>query len=229
MNRLYQPPLPDLTAALDIVGNLPKFLSGSLPEGIQRAERCCFDRYLQLLNALEERSLFDCSLVDLGCAGGFFSYLFAITLCRHVTAVEDGRSLWAGYSKEAVLQPLFRAKKDHELGHLEIVEAAIEEFLTAHHGRQWDVVLCLSVLHHFFTGYGDDTQRGRLTEEERGSVFQAIGRATGTVLFLEVDHSRVPEDFVAEFVSAGEFRGYHALGSSASAVGDSRVLFEVWK
>jgi SAM-dependent methyltransferase len=229
VERLYQPHLPDLAFVINSIADMPRFLSEPLPDDTAGAERACLDRYLCILDALERRSLFDCSLLDIGCSNGFFAYLFAVSLCRQVTAIEDARGALAGYSEDAFLGPLCKAKRQYALEHIEIADAPIERFLAACPDRQWDVVLCLSVLHHFYTGYGDHPDRGRLTDEERRAVFRAIGRATGSVLYLEVDHGRVPADFFDEFSDLGGFKGRTAIGSSASAVGETRTLFEVWK
>jgi SAM-dependent methyltransferase len=229
VERLYQPRLPDLASVVNLVSDLPRFLGQDLTDETVGAERACFDRYLCILDALERRSLFDCSLLDIGCSNGFFAYLFAVSLCRQVTAVEDERGALAGYSENAFLGPLYKAKQEYALRHLEIADAPIERFLASCPERQWDVVLCLSVLHHFYTGYGDHPDRGRLTDAERRALFRAIGRATGSVLYLEVDHGRVPGDFFAEFSELGGFKGRATIGSSASAVGETRTLFEVWK
>lgn len=229
MERLYQPRLPELASVVGSIADMPQFLSEPLSDGTLGAERACVDRYLCILDALERRSLFDCSLLDVGCANGFFAYLFAVSFCRQVTAIDDARGALAGYSKSAFLGPLYRAKRKYALEHLEIADAPIEQFLASRPDRQWDVVLCLSVLHHLYTGYGDHPDRGRLMDEERRALFTAIGRATASVLYLEVDHGRVPESFFAEFSDLGGFRGRSAIGSSASAVGETRVLFEVWK
>lgn len=229
MERLYQPPLPDLASAISLVADLPEFLSRSLAESICGAERACFDRYLRILNALELRCAFDSSLLDIGCSSGFFAYLFAINLCREVTAVEDARGSSAGYTEGAFLGPLKNARREYGLDHLEIVEAPIEEFLTSFPDRKWDVVLCLSVLHHFYTGYGDRPEIGQLSEPQRRRLFEAIGAATGSVLYLEFDHGRMPESFLNQFIELGGFNGCNVIGSSVSAVGETRNLYELWK
>jgi len=229
MDRIYQPHLPDLSAVIAVAADLPMFLGQPLTARVLGAERACFDRYLRILDSIETHSLIDPSLLDIGCANGFFSYLLAVTTCRQVTAVDDARASSCGYSDNAFLEPLRQTQREHGLEHLEIVGAPVEQFLSEHPGRQWDIVLCLSVLHHFYTGYGDHTDTGRLTDEQRVSVFRAIGQATRSVLFLEVDHGRVPESFVPEFAELAGFKSVDPIGSSASAVGDTRVLFELWK
>jgi SAM-dependent methyltransferase len=229
MERLYQPPLPGLGTVLNTITNLSGFLSEPVSGHTPGAGRACFDRYLCILDALERRSLIDSSLLDIGCSSGFFAYLFAVTACSQVTAVEDARGALAGYGENAFLAPLRRAKREYALHHLEIIDKPVEQFLIACPDRQWDVVLCLSVLHHFYTGYGDRPERGRLTEEGRQDLFVAIGRATGSVLYLEVDHGRVPDEFFADFMKWGRFRGCDLIASSASEVGETRSLFELWK
>jgi SAM-dependent methyltransferase len=226
--RLYQPLLPNLASAIRIVSDLPAFLAQNLERENEGVERLCVDRYLQILNALENRALYDGSLLDIGCSSGFFSYLFAITACRQVTAVDDSRAAPSGYSDDAFLRPLRAARQEYGLRHIEIVDAPIERFLAAA-GRTWDIVLCLSVLHHFYTGYGDHPERGRMTARERRSLFRSIGRATGTVLYLEIDHGRVPADFLDEFSEASGLRHSQVIGSSSSAVGETRNLMELWK
>jgi SAM-dependent methyltransferase len=229
MDRIYQPPLPSLVSAIRIVSDLPDFLAQHLEQETSGAERSCMDRYLRILDALESRALFDCSLLDIGCSSGFFSYLFAITFCRQVTAVDDSRASAFGYGGNAFLGPLRAAREEYGLHHIEIVDAPIERFLKEHAGRRWDVVLCLSVLHHFYTGYGDDPSRGRMNPLQLGSLFHAIGNATGTVLYLEVDHGRVPADFLEEFSEASGLHHNRVIGSSSSPVGETRNLMEFWK
>ena len=229
MDRRYQPPLPDLAGALAVVTDATAFLRKGFPQDTSGAERACYDRYLRILDSLERRSLFDCSLLDIGCSNGFFAYLFAVTMCRQVTAIEDSRGASVGYSENAFLGPLCHAQRESGLRHLEVLEAPIEEFLKTCPERRWDAVLCLSVLHHFYTGYGDHPEVGFLREEERRALFAAIGRATGTVLYLEFDHGRVPEDFLSEFKDMGGFAGSTIIGSSASAVGETRNIYELWK
>jgi SAM-dependent methyltransferase len=229
MDRIYQPHLPDVSVAIAAAADLPAFLGQPLTARVEGAERACFDRYLRILDSIETHSMIDPSLLDIGCANGFFAYLFAITACRQVTAIDDARASSCGYSDNAFLAPLRQTKRELGLEHLEIVDTPMEQYLTECPGRQWDIVLCLSVLHHFYTGYGDDPDTGQLTDEQRVSVFRAIGQATRSVLFLEVDHGRVPESFVPEFVELAGFKGADPIGSSASAVGDTRLLFELWK
>jgi len=227
--RIYQPPLPDLGSALSMVGDLPGFLHRSIDEKVGLAERACYDRYLRILNALELRSAFGSSLLDLGCANGFFAYLLTIHLCSRATAVEDTRGSTAGYGKSAFLEPLREAQRQYGLEQLEIVEQPIETFLASQPERRWDVVLCLSVLHHLYTGYGDRPEVGRMEAGERRRLFEAIGRATSSVLYLEFDHGRVPDDFLDDFASAGGFAHCQTLGSSSSAVGDLRNIYELTK
>ena len=229
MGRRYQPPLPGLANALEIAANTGAFLSKGFQDNTSGAERACLDRYLIILDSLERRSLFDSSLLDIGCSNGFFAYLFAVTICRHVTAVEDMRGASAGYSENAFLNPLLQIKQEYALSHLEVIDAPIEQFLKACPDRQWDIVLCLSVLHHLYTGYGDNPEVGLLQEEARRWLFAAIGRATGSVLYLEFDHGRVPDGFLSEFKDIGGFAGSMIVGSSASAVGETRNIYEVWK
>ena len=229
MGRIYQPPLPEVSAVIAAAADLPRFLSEPLMSRIHGAERACFDRYLRILDSIETHSLIDPSLLDIGCASGFFAYLFAVTTSRQVTAVDDARGSSCGYSDNAFLAPLHSAKQEYGLEHLEIVDAPVERFLAECPDRRWDVVLCLSVLHHFYTGYGDQPHTGRLGTEERAGIFRAIGRATRSVLFLEVDQGRVPDGFLPEFVQLAGFRGADPIGSSASAVGDGRLLYELWK
>ncbi len=229
MMRLYQPPLPDLASAIRAVADLPGFLAKDFENEFQGIERLCIDRYLRILNAIESRGLYDCSLLDIGCSSGYFSYLFALSACRQVTAVDDSRASSFGYANDAFLRPLRDARDESGLRHIEIVDAPIERFLNEQRGRRWDVVLCLSVLHHFYTGYGDDPTKGQMTVRQRHSLFRAMGSSTGTVLYLEVDHGRVPGDFLTEFSEASGLAHCRVIGSSSSAVGETRNLMELWR
>jgi hypothetical protein len=59
-------------------------------------------------------------------------------------------------------------------------------------------------------------------------LFRRIGQATGQVLYLEIDDGRAGPDFMDEFMDAAGFRNRRAIGSSCSAVGQTRDLVEIW-
>ena len=228
--RLYQPKLPSLASAIRIVSDLPAFLAQDLEREGAGVERLSVDRYLSILDALEHRALYDCSLLDIGCSSGFFSN----AVCRNRLPAGDGRRRFARRAlricHDAFLRPLRAAREEYGLRHIEIVEAPIERFLAAKPVRSWDIVLCLSVLHHFYTGYGDHPERGQMTPRERRSLFKLIGKATGMVLYPEIDHARVPADFLSEFSERPGLRHSQVIGSSlSSAVGETRNLMELWK
>ncbi|HZS07230.1 MAG TPA: class I SAM-dependent methyltransferase [Blastocatellia bacterium] len=230
--RLYQPPpaplemlLHGLSFSHDL-GPWRNFLESSS----ELCERICLDRYIMILNRLLNHRLYDCSVLDLGCSSGFFSYAFAVTAASQVTGVEDERAMKFGYDERAFLRPLREVKEHYRLDHLEIVGQSIENFLEQQAWRRsWDVVLCLSVLHHFRTGYGDCPGDGQLGADDLTRLYERLGAVTRRVLYLEVDETRIGDErqFFSELCQSGGFDPPVALGYSCSAPGVPRTVWEL--
>lgn len=195
-------------------------------------ERICLDRYITILNRLLLCGLPNCSLLDLGCSSGFFASAFALTLASQVTAVEDERAAAFGYRPDAFLQPLRAFVLQHGLKHIEVVDKPIESFLAVEADRrQWDVVLCLSVLHHYHTGYGDHVDVGALEADRRYALYQQLGAVTRRLLYLEIDSTRIgsQEQFFSDLCDLGRFHTPIRVGWSCSAPGDRRAIWELMK
>ncbi|MEO7142859.1 MAG: hypothetical protein ABI165_05080, partial [Bryobacteraceae bacterium] len=137
------------------------------------------------------------------------------------------------YGVEAFTAPLIRDCQKNGLRHVEVREQSIETFLVEAEGqgRQWDAVLCLGVLHHFHTGYGDHPEAGQLDAAALRVLYERLGKVTRQALYLCVDTTRIADldAFLDELCRAGEFLRPKLLGWSCSATGQRRPLWEIRK
>lgn len=231
MVRSYAPALPSVETLLRTMSFVPETgpWRAELIKHHSEFEQICLDRYLRIVQAMQSLNLYDCSMLDLGCSSGFFSYCFAITMASQVTAVDDERAVGI-YGAEASLRPLEDARARYDLQHLEIQRAPIEAFLAQESGRRrWDVVLCLAVLHHLKNGYADD-QSTKLSDEAFRALCARLGEVTGKVLFVTVDASRIDvQELHRDLQDIGEFDAPQPLGLTASGTGEPRMIWQFLK
>jgi SAM-dependent methyltransferase len=133
-----------------------------------RLVRRCEDRFARIQSFLEERRLAHtgADVLDCGCSYGWFVSEFKKRGYRARGLDRDPRATRIG---ELV----------YGLEPGDFVHLPLEEFLESHDGTL-DVVLCLSLLHHYAIG------------KERGApeaILKALGRITGKVLFLDTGQS----------------------------------------
>jgi SAM-dependent methyltransferase len=137
-------------------------------DGTWNVVRQCDDRLALMRSFLASmgRPLERMSVLDVGCAYGWFVGQFSQGGASATGVDTDAAALRAG-------QIAYGLRRD------QLVESDAMTFLAAC-GRKWDVVLLLSLLHHFVLG------RNRATAEE---LLAQIDRVTGTCLFLDTGQS----------------------------------------
>jgi SAM-dependent methyltransferase len=137
-------------------------------DGSWTVVRQCEDRLAMMRSFLESegRPIEGLSVIDLGCAYGWFVAQFAQRGAMATGVDTDAAALRVG--------PIAYGLRQDQL-----VQSEAMTFLTSCN-RTWDVVLLLSLLHHFALG------RNRATAEE---LLAQVDRVTGTCLFLDTGQS----------------------------------------
>ena len=230
MNKLYHPPLPAPGELFGLLSFWPDYqaLSADSPH----VDRICVDRLLLIRERLVDLGVVDGSVLDLGGGTGYFSWALYVVNASAVDLVEDERARTAGYGDESFTKEIKSRIVELDLQSLVVHDQSIEAFLEQHAGsRRWDVTLCLSVLHHFVTGYGDNPDVGRRKYSEVRALFRRIGQVTGRCAYIELDDERVGdlEGFLDDFMTEGGFSSRSVIGISHSSIGVPRNLVEFLK
>lgn len=211
--RLHQPPNPPLEILLETLCVFPdpaRWLEHIRSHG--EVERLSLDQYWLIWNSLRGLGLFDCSVLDLGCDSGFFSFSLAVTMASRVTAVGESGPAIDGLRRDCA---------DSGLRHVEVVEKGTSEFLRDEAGRRaWDAVLCLN-----------DWRRPGSREEDLRAFYRRLGEVTAVALYLEPDGRPAAGagDLAGEISELGRFEQPRVLGWSCSAAGEPRRLWEFRK
>jgi hypothetical protein len=230
MTKNYHPVLPEFKDVMDLFSFWPSYKK--LLKNGQIVDRICLDRFLLIRERLLDLQLNDCSVLDLGAGSGYFSWLLYLTLAKDVEVVENGRARQFGYGDSSFTNELKSKITQYKLTNLVVHDEALETFVEVNAGkRQWDVTICLSVLHHFVTGYGDDPSIGRLDYEHLLKLFKNLGAVTKNILIIELDPERIPnyEKFMIDLVGEGCFQSVNVLGTSHSSIGVGRNIMELHK
>ncbi len=197
---------------------------------LTNVERSCVDRLAMILHDLEREKINSPNVLDLGCSGGFFSMGLASTVASHVVGVDDDR--YITIQGEDNLSSVNNTKKRIEqLGITNAIfhDQPIENYLLQGNAQeQFDVVLCLNILHHFYKGYGNLTLEGKLEENMYYRLITRLGEITNKVMYFETNESFFDnyDKALLEILHYGQFSTLSLLGGSPAADGELRI---VWK
>jgi hypothetical protein len=230
VSKQYHPPLPEIADMAGLFSFWPDYQI--LRPEYDEVDRICVDRLLLIRERILDLGLADRPILDLGGGSGYFSWVLYVTTASAVDLVEDERAREFGYNEASFTGELRARIERLGLDKLHVSNTSIEEFLAAEAGRrQWDVTLCLSVLHHFVTGYGDKQDKGRITYAELLALFRRIGQVTARALYVEVDSERIAnyEAFLADLQGEGQFTSSKVIGTSPSSIGVTRNIIEFLK
>jgi hypothetical protein len=126
------------------------------------AVRICSDRYAMMQQVMEQQGIQQGSVIDLACSYGWFLKQFKANGFAVTGVDRDAKALRV-------------ASLIHGLSQEETVCERVEDFLPKEK-RQWDVVLFLSILHHYALGI----EPGKAEE-----MLAHLDRISGKVLFLD--------------------------------------------
>lgn len=194
-------------------------------------ERVCVDRAIAIaLDLALQETRSNATILDVGCAEGLVSTLLA-TVGYQVTGVDNDvvTSVQGWYDDSA--RRVSRIHPPH--ARCQLIRADIRTHVTSP-GPKYDVVLLLSVLHHFLEGYGG-SGLGKMTSEEFTAFLRSICLRTRQSLYVEVptvlEQSEMPAasrlSFPEYFVAAGLASDIQLIASTVATNAKARRLYRV--
>lgn len=196
----------------------------------RRLDRICMDRAAMIRNAMRQHfAPKGKTLLDLGCNTGFFSHYFA-RLDMRVTGVDSNtHNTVKGTTVDADASVIATAKRLATQYGVDatFVEAEIQQYLAD--APKFDVVLCLSLFHHFFevgVGYGVREKT------DLDALFALIANRAKHLLYFEMDHNvgdahGWPEAELPTILKEkGGFAHVNVIGLSTDAYRRYRTLYE---
>ncbi|MBU5444375.1 class I SAM-dependent methyltransferase [Paenibacillus sp. MSJ-34] len=196
---------------------------------LSSVERFSFDRALAICNFLNLNNIEKPVVLDLGSSGGVFSFALRVTLNAHVTAVDDDRYINIQKENEQSSIMMMRERLEKcKIDRVIPVNSSIEDFLhTLPPFPVYDVVLLLNILHHFYTGYGQMSQHGKMNWGEKVEILRKIGLITKKYLFFEINSLVINdyEKYLTDIMYAGEFKSLEYVSRSVATDGKVRAIW----
>lgn len=196
-------------------------------------ERACIDRLSMIIRDTRKSNVTSPTVLDLGCSGGFFSIGLAASIDAHVTGVDDNRYIKIqGEDWLSSIEESEKRAKNLNIESVNFIEAPIEDFLLKRkHYYGFDYVLCLNILHHFYKGYGNLTQEGKLEKHIYLDLVKKIGQLTKEAMYYETNCSFFDnyDESLLEIYHYGGFSSLNMIGGSPAADGEQRILWKFQK
>ena len=186
-NQLYQPVLNSVELARLKAGEFEAV--STLVRARSEAERVCVDRLGMIMRNLP-KPLGECSVLDLGCANGFFCNALAFLGAKSTTGVDsDAHKSVLGLDVESALTRAHFDARQYGISNSQFIDREIGDFVLQDRPEvESDITIFFSVLHHLFHGYGflNHSEREVLLGESPRTVLQWIDRHTRGYLFFEI-------------------------------------------
>lgn len=208
-------------------GNLEPFLKQHFTKTL---DRICIDRAIMIRNsAITHLPLNGLTLLDLGCNTGFFSHYFARLGAQPTGIDSNSHNSIKGTTADAAISVIESAKtmsKEYGVKATFVEDDIISYLETA---PKFDIVLCLSLIHHFFNvhnGYGVKSQT------DVSEVFQLVASKAKRLLYFEIDHNTADKygweetDVPKIIQKLGNFKEVRVIGISVDAYLRYRNLYE---
>lgn len=196
---------------------------------LQEVERFTFDRAIMIINFLRSKGTTSPAILDLGASGGVFSFLLNIAMGAHVTALDDDRYISVqNENKESSIKNTAVRVKELEFKNFVTIDSSIEEFiLNSPPFPLYDAVLFLNVLHHFYTGYGQGSDYGKMNDRDLKDMLFKLGRITNKFLFFEVNSYVINdyEKYLTDLKYTLCFREFELVGRSTATDGSTRAIW----
>lgn len=183
---------------------------------LSSSERPCLDRARLIHHDMLSQLglLNNATMLDIGCNIGFFCHYYQ-ALGMHATGIDNSRHVLK--QKFTITNPIKVARNLNQVYGLTCTfhNADAQEFLSSN-AEAFDVVLLLSVIHHFFIGYPvDERQRDPIVEAR--TFLKQVVRLTRKLLYIEYDETCAElsiDEFVAFLKSETEFSDVEIIGRS---------------
>ena len=211
----YQPLLDD-GAAIRRLASCEGDTGAEHAADLGRAERVCADRARILRDDLRETvgALEGRTLLDIGCNVGFFCHYFASLGVQAVGIDNNQHNRNQRYSLSNSVRTAIGMNRRYGL-ECEFLRVDAREWVKGQ-TRTFDVVLLLSVLHHFFLGYPLGRSEGDPMAQARNFLGD-VARLTREVLYIEYEdhHSEVSTRALEQLLrSTGWFRSVEQVAGA---------------
>jgi O-antigen chain-terminating methyltransferase len=178
-----------------------------LPDQVSRLSSDREEQILEIMSQLTSKLGRKLRILDIGASQGYFSCV-AAKLGHHVTAVEyDNKNL----------EFLVKLKEFHDFEQIEIFAGGISEFISGDNSN-YDLVFCLSVLHHVYHFEGAPSATRLLNWISKNSTAVVFELALRSEQYMYWSKS-LPEFYwqdLEEFSFISEFGGFsNHLGSKS--------------
>ena len=196
----YESIRPNFTNSSLASQRLPGFGTSWFP----RSERVCIDRLEMIVKSLPE-GVKNYSFADYGCSNGFFINCLSFLGAKPSLGIDNSIHNDAlKFNKKNVIEKAREdASETYDLAPAPtFIDANFITWLEENPNEKHDVSIFVSVLHHFFKGYGNLNSSDRKGHdrkddlcnlgEEAHNVLKLIDRATNKYLVFEMDEEYVP-------------------------------------
>ncbi|MEK7461341.1 MAG: methyltransferase domain-containing protein [Patescibacteria group bacterium] len=198
----------------------------------RQLDRICMDRATMIRNAM--RLHFDPkdkTILDLGCNTGFFSHYFARVGMEATGIDSNSHNSVKGTTVDAATSVIDTANRLARLygvsKNAHFIESEIQPFLADF--KQSDVVLCLSLFHHFFY---DGSGYGVREKADVDALLKLIASRAKQLMYFEIDHRTsdkngwLEADLPKILKEKGDFKQVNIIGLSTDAFVRYRSLYE---
>lgn len=198
---------------------------------LSKVERFTFDRAIKISMFLKNKLNGNkrAAVLDLGSSGGVFSLVLNLMLDAHCTAVDDDRYILI--QEEENISSISHMSSRFEkinMNNIISVNSSIEDFIgDLPEVPLYDIVLNLNILHHFYTGYGQGTDIGKLDWNEFKTLMNKIGVITGKYMFFETNSMVFPnyEQYMTDLLYLGGFESLELVTRSYATDGSLRAVW----
>jgi SAM-dependent methyltransferase len=201
--------------------------------GDTKYERVGVDRAMAIAIDLAVRgSRRGATILDVGCSVGTIGRLLA-EIGYQVTGIDS--DVVAGVQEWQDEEIIESARSGEDRPNFSFIRADVRDFLESNDG-DFDVVLLLSVIHHWLSGYGY-TGTSRFDRKEVEDTLLSLCARTRDCIYLEVpiedEAVEMPPDPLGEFVfprwflDSGQATDVALIASSIATNGKPRRLYRV--
>lgn len=225
----YQPLKWNMSVLLSLKNDKADLVRLFNETDLDNVERFTFERAFAIAKDMQRDKIYNPAVLDLGSSGGVFSLIIKMLLDAHVTSIDDDRYIdIQGENAESSIVKMHERLKMGNIHGVTPRNISIEEFLNnCPSCPLYDSVLLLNVLHHFYTGYGQCSEHGKMNLNEVTKLLKKIGDITTKSLYFEINSLVINdyETYLSDIMYAANFSRLEYISRSTATDGTIRALW----